>query len=595
MQGPQQVTVNLYDLSQGLAKNMSRMIIGKQVDGIWHTGIVVYGQEYYYGGGICSGTPAGTPYGRPVQTIPIGTTEIPQEVFLEYLNEIAPRFAPEKYDLFKNNCNNFSDEIAQFLTGSGIPRHIIDLPNEVLKTPMGKQLMQMMGGSGNNIMDPRTMEGAHNPQQMHLNYGPGAHNLPTFDNSGNASQPKPAGGQPVSELLSQADYTREIQANTAVVIDVFTEWCGPCQAIKPFFAGLPQQYPQVRFFKMDLDKNRFLSSNLGIQSIPTFLFIHKGQVVKKMAGADKNGLVTNIKWLISTYNLVSAGGAQQAPAPAPVKKTIQVYKETNSPYFFEGEKWELPMKKLKEFGTKNSLFSQEPYKSLESHLVTNFNAVSEDGKKEVVSYALKNMPVDDIENVVPFIDFVKICLMKEDLAKIVCSDPNFERNLNTIFSKYILNNKFPADVSPKVVRTIVWRALTNLAKTSEGKKLALNLQSEILLSAIETLKNCKSEAGVILACVMAINNLVFFEGFNSAEVPKEDLFKAISENFASENEDTLIALLNILCRLAATSKDFKEYLKKTVFTELKTRVDTLKYHKNTTVQAFVEDLYLILE
>jgi hypothetical protein len=38
------VVCNLYDLSQGLAKNMSRMIIGKQIDGIWHTGIVVYGK-----------------------------------------------------------------------------------------------------------------------------------------------------------------------------------------------------------------------------------------------------------------------------------------------------------------------------------------------------------------------------------------------------------------------------------------------------------------------------------------------------------------------------------------------------------------------
>ena len=40
------VTCNLYDLSQGMAKSMSRMIIGKQVDGIWHTGIVVYGRVW---------------------------------------------------------------------------------------------------------------------------------------------------------------------------------------------------------------------------------------------------------------------------------------------------------------------------------------------------------------------------------------------------------------------------------------------------------------------------------------------------------------------------------------------------------------------
>lgn len=38
----QQVTLFVYDLSGGLAKNMSKAIIGQQIDGIWHTGIVVY-------------------------------------------------------------------------------------------------------------------------------------------------------------------------------------------------------------------------------------------------------------------------------------------------------------------------------------------------------------------------------------------------------------------------------------------------------------------------------------------------------------------------------------------------------------------------
>lgn len=46
------VKVRIYDLSQGLAKNLSRMLIGKQIDGIWHTGVVVFGKEYFYGGGI---------------------------------------------------------------------------------------------------------------------------------------------------------------------------------------------------------------------------------------------------------------------------------------------------------------------------------------------------------------------------------------------------------------------------------------------------------------------------------------------------------------------------------------------------------------
>lgn len=63
---------------------------------------------------------------------------------------------------------------------------------------------------------------------------------------------------------------------------------------------------------MDLEKNKFLGTNLGVSSIPTFLFIHNGQVVKKMSGADQNGLVSNIKWLVSTYSLTSTVTIQQA-------------------------------------------------------------------------------------------------------------------------------------------------------------------------------------------------------------------------------------------------------------------------------------------
>lgn len=37
-----QVTLYVYDLSGGMAKSLSRAIIGQQIDGIYHTGIVVY-------------------------------------------------------------------------------------------------------------------------------------------------------------------------------------------------------------------------------------------------------------------------------------------------------------------------------------------------------------------------------------------------------------------------------------------------------------------------------------------------------------------------------------------------------------------------
>ena len=59
-----------------------------------------------------------------------------------------------RYDLFHHNCNNFSHETAQFLVGRGIPQHIVDLPGEILATPMGQMLapmLQQMTPSGTSI------------------------------------------------------------------------------------------------------------------------------------------------------------------------------------------------------------------------------------------------------------------------------------------------------------------------------------------------------------------------------------------------------------------------------------------------------------
>lgn len=138
------VTLHAYDLSGGLARQLSMSFLGKAIEAIWHTGVVVYGTEYYYGGGIQQ-IPAGTaPYGSPLKVIDLGVTHVPKDVFEMYLQEISPRFTAEKYSLMTHNCNNFSNEIVQFLVGATIPDYILNLPNEVMSSPMGALIMPMI-------------------------------------------------------------------------------------------------------------------------------------------------------------------------------------------------------------------------------------------------------------------------------------------------------------------------------------------------------------------------------------------------------------------------------------------------------------------
>lgn len=39
----------------------------------------------------------------------------------DFLRDLSPKFNASTYDLMRNNCNNFSDALCEFLVGKGIP------------------------------------------------------------------------------------------------------------------------------------------------------------------------------------------------------------------------------------------------------------------------------------------------------------------------------------------------------------------------------------------------------------------------------------------------------------------------------------------
>ncbi|CAM9920718.1 desumoylating isopeptidase 1 [Petromyzon marinus] len=142
------VKLYVYDLSRGMARQMSLPLLGKQLEGIWHTAVVVFGQEYFYGGGgIECCQPGGTVLGSPDSVEELGQTQVTEDIFLEYLSGLGEdAFNGERYHLFKHNCNTFSNEVAQFLTGRPIPAHITELPDEVLATPFGQMILPLLEG-----------------------------------------------------------------------------------------------------------------------------------------------------------------------------------------------------------------------------------------------------------------------------------------------------------------------------------------------------------------------------------------------------------------------------------------------------------------
>lgn len=112
----------------------------------------------------------------------------------------------------------------------------------------------------------------------------------------------------VKEIQSLAEFQQETKGPGLVVVDFFTTWCGPCKQIAPFIDSLASKYPEVKFIKVDIEKNEDIAGPLRIQSIPTFHFMVRGAVVDEMKGANPNTLEEKvIKYKVDVNPFKGAG------------------------------------------------------------------------------------------------------------------------------------------------------------------------------------------------------------------------------------------------------------------------------------------------
>lgn len=79
---------------------------------------------------------------------------------------------------------------------------------------------------------------------------------------------------------------------TLVVVDFFTNWCGPCKAIYPKLLEFRDTYQgQVLFYKFNCNKaNKELGQQLGIKVAPTFQLYKGGNKVAEITGAKADVL-----------------------------------------------------------------------------------------------------------------------------------------------------------------------------------------------------------------------------------------------------------------------------------------------------------------
>ncbi|CAO3651142.1 unnamed protein product [Cunninghamella echinulata] len=410
------VKLYLYDLSQGMAKQMSMSLTGKQIDGIWHTSVVVYDQEFYYGQGISIDKPGATHHGQPLDIIDMGVTHLPLEVFLEYIESQRSVYTAERYHLLDFNCNTFTNDACQFLTGSSIPKHISDLPAEFLKTPFGQSLLPMIEG----MFGQSSLRSAAAAAATSTNIPPITQSnndslslLQNVASSALSGAPSSISQQSVQVISNLNNLEQCLKTYPAVAVFFTSATCPPCRTIKPEFENLikdkNQHTSNLRILGAIVDTSIAFDAGakFGIKATPTFMFFHKGEKITEFRGANFAELKSAVDLLLFTA---------YPPHPHRTINLRQVYSAENLPILYKNVgKLDMIVSKLESYIEENNLSLDEKSKltlyNAKDKLVQGKGSISMDDWQSLVDYLCSKLPLN---HHFPLLDIFRSIILTED-------------------------------------------------------------------------------------------------------------------------------------------------------------------------------------
>jgi thioredoxin 1 len=81
-----------------------------------------------------------------------------------------------------------------------------------------------------------------------------------------------------------------LNSETAVLVDFWAEWCGPCHAVAPVLDRIAEERAdELKLVKVNIDEEPDLAARYGVASIPTMILFKDGEPAAAAIGAQPKG------------------------------------------------------------------------------------------------------------------------------------------------------------------------------------------------------------------------------------------------------------------------------------------------------------------
>jgi thioredoxin 1 len=89
----------------------------------------------------------------------------------------------------------------------------------------------------------------------------------------------------LTEVTDNTFQAEVIESETAVLVDFWAPWCGPCRVVAPVLEQIAEEHDDLRIVKLNVEENQQTAATFEVLSIPTMILFRNGQPVKKVIGA----------------------------------------------------------------------------------------------------------------------------------------------------------------------------------------------------------------------------------------------------------------------------------------------------------------------
>jgi thioredoxin 1 len=89
-----------------------------------------------------------------------------------------------------------------------------------------------------------------------------------------------------AQVVTSGNFAQEVlQADLPVVVEFWAEWCRPCRLQTPIVEELAHEFGgRARFARVNVDENRSLAGQYGVQSVPTLLVFVGAVAARRIVG-----------------------------------------------------------------------------------------------------------------------------------------------------------------------------------------------------------------------------------------------------------------------------------------------------------------------